>query len=96
MYRVFMWTAPGIGPAALYNPAGHRRLLLIAEWDRVEKTHAPNCGVGRLLPATFAKPSTNFTDSLPSFFAFLSGLWLKTDAGSRNGTSQKWHDVKQR
>jgi hypothetical protein len=35
--------------------------------------------------ATFAKPSTNFTNSLPSFFAFVSGLWLKTDAGPRDG-----------
>jgi hypothetical protein len=38
------------------------------------------CGVllRRLLLATFAKPSTNFTNSLPSFFAFVSGLWLKS------------------
>jgi hypothetical protein len=49
-----------------------------------------------LVLATFAKPSTNFTNSLPSFFAFVSGLWLKTDAGPRNGASQKWHGVKQR
>ena len=41
------------------------------------------------LQATFVKPSTNFTDCLPSFFALLSGLWLKTDAGPRNGQHQK-------
>ena len=35
-----------------------------------------------LLPATFAKPSTDFTNSLPSFFALLSGLWLKYRPGA--------------
>jgi hypothetical protein len=41
-----------------------------------------------LLPATVAKPSTNFTNSLPSFFALLSSLWLKTDAGPRRGQAK--------
>ena len=45
---------------------------------------------GAYFPATFAKPSTNFTNSLPSFFAFVSGLWLKTDAGPRDGENKKW------
>jgi hypothetical protein len=31
--------------------------------------------------ATFVKPSTNFTDSLPSLFALLSGLWFKNRRG---------------
>ena len=44
--------------------------------------------LGGLLLATFAKPSTNFTNSLPSFFAFVSGLWLKTDAGPRHGKTK--------
>jgi len=47
-------------------------------------------GLRGLLLATFAKPSTNFTNSLPSFFAFVSGLWLKTDAGPRDGENKKW------
>jgi Zinc-binding dehydrogenase len=34
--------------------------------------------------ATVAKPSTNFTDSLPSLFELLSGLWLKTVAGPQS------------
>jgi hypothetical protein len=38
-----------------------------------------------LSPATFAKPSTDFTNSLPSFFVLLSGLWLKTDVGHVKG-----------
>jgi hypothetical protein len=46
------------------------------------------CGV--LLLTTFAKPSKNFINSLPSFFAFVSGLWLKTDAGPRDGENEKW------
>ena len=37
---------------------------------------------GAHFPATFPKPSTNFTNSLPSFFAFVSGLWLKNRCGA--------------
>ena len=43
---------------------------------------------GGLLLATFAKPSTEFTKCLPSFFAFVSGLWLKTDAGHVMGKTK--------
>jgi hypothetical protein len=45
-------------------------------------------GLRGLLLATFAKPSANFTNSLPSFFAFVSGPWLKTDAGPRDGKTK--------
>ena len=47
-------------------------------------------GAGVYLPATFAKPSANFTNSLPFLFGLLSTLWLKTDAGPRNGEDKKW------
>ena len=43
-----------------------------------------------LLLAIFAKPSTEFTKCCLSFFAFVSGLWLKTDAGPRDGENRKW------
>ena len=51
-------------------------------------TPTPTLAFGACIPATFAKPSTNFTNSLPSFFAFVSGLWLKTDAGPRDGENK--------
>jgi hypothetical protein len=57
----------------------------IAELEQIEEDIvAPG-----LLLATVAKPSTNFTNSLPSFFALLSGLWRKTDAGPRKRASQE-------
>jgi hypothetical protein len=62
----------------------HRRLFAarIAELDRVEEAaRVPPQGRASLR-ATFAKPSTNFTDSLPSLFALLSGLWLKNQRGA--------------
>ena len=59
-------------------------------WENQGKTLHANFGLRGLLLATFAKPSTNFTNSLPSFFAFVSGLWLKTDAGPRDGKNKKW------
>jgi hypothetical protein len=43
---------------------------------------------GAYFPATFAKPSTNFTNSLPFLFGLLSTLWLKTDAGLRDGKTK--------
>jgi hypothetical protein len=38
--------------------------------------------------ATFAKPSTNFINSLPCLFGLPSVPWLKTDAGLRDGENQ--------
>ena len=66
------------------------RCARIAELERNDEDAHAHFGLRGLLLATFAKPSTNFTNSLPSFFAFVSGLWLKTDAGPRDGENKKW------
>jgi hypothetical protein len=71
----------------LSKPAGESRFN--SAEIRSNSAHA-HFGLRGLLLATFAKPSTNFTNSLPSFFAFVSGLWLKTDAGPREGENKKW------
>jgi hypothetical protein len=42
-----------------------------------------------VFPDSIRKPSTKFTNSLPSLFGLLSNLWLKTDAGPRDGENQK-------
>jgi hypothetical protein len=39
-------------------------------------------------PTTFAKPSSNFTNFLPSLFGLPSIPWLKTDAGPRDGETK--------
>ena len=43
---------------------------------------------GGVSPTTLAKPSTNFTNSLPCSLARPSGLWLKTNAGPRDGQTK--------
>jgi len=66
----------------------------IAELERLDEDAHAHFGLRGLLLATFAKPSTEFTKCLPSFFAFVSGLWLKTVAGPRDGENKKRGGVK--
>ena len=78
------------GQLSLYNLAQDRRLLRRANsrTGTTRRRRPRHFGLRGLLLATFAKPSTEFTKCLPSFFAFVSGLWLKTDAGPRDGENK--------